>query len=183
VTDVGDALDALAVLADDERIKVAAAVVLGRRTTDEVVAATGLPKRRTLEALTRLEAAGLVRRSDDHAWSFDVGRLKDIAREVRPRDEPVDVGDVDRETASVLRTFLRGGRLTQIPTQHSKRLVVLDHICRVFDIGVRYPEREVNAYLRAFHPDTAALRRHLVDEGFLTREHNVYWRSGGSVDL
>jgi hypothetical protein len=182
MADVGDALDALAVLADDERMKVAAAVVLGSGTTDEVVAATGLTKRRALEALTRLEAVGLVTHRGAQ-WTFDVGRLKEIAREARTRDEPDDVGDVDRETASVLRTFLRGGRLTQIPMQHSKRLVILDHICRVFDIGVRYPEREVNAYLRAFHPDTAALRRYLVDEGFLTREHNVYWRTGGSVDL
>jgi hypothetical protein len=182
VAEIEDALDALAVLADDVRIQVAAAVILGRRTTDDIVAATGITKRRVLEALTRLEAGGLVRHEDAN-WQFDVGRLKEIAREARPRDEPDDVGDVDRETASVLRTFLRGGRLTQIPMQHSKRLIVLDHICRVFDVGVRYPEREVNAYLRAFHPDTAALRRYLVDEGFLTRENNVYWRTGGSVDV
>jgi hypothetical protein len=182
MADVEDALDALAVLADEERIKVASAVVLGSATTDDVVAATGLKKRRVLEALTKLEAAALVSR-DESAWTFDVNRLKEIAREARPREEPDDVGDVDRETASVLRTFLRGGRLTSIPMQHSKRLVVLDHICRVFEIGVHYPEREVNAFLRAFHPDTAALRRYLVDEGFLTRENNIYWRSGGSVDV
>src|SRR3954470_6038349 len=179
---VGDALEALAVLADDERIKVASAVVLGSGTTDEVVAATGLAKRRALEALTKLEAVGLVARNGAQ-WTFDVGRLKVIAREARPRDEPDDVGDVDRETASVLRTFLRGGRLTQIPMQHSKRLVVLDHICRVFEIGVRYPEKEVNTLLRAFHDDYAALRRYLVEDGFLARENNVYWRSGGSVDV
>src|SRR4051794_6892465 len=180
--DVDDALDALAALADDERLQVAAALVLGRRTADDVAAATGLAKRRVLEALTRLETAGLVARSGSD-WSFDTGRLKEIAKDARPREEPDDVGDVDRETASVLRTFLRGGRLTQIPVQHGKRLVVLDHICRVFDIGVRYSEREVNTYLRAFHPDTAALRRYLVDDGFLSRENNVYWRTGGSVDV
>jgi hypothetical protein len=33
--------------------------------------------------------------------------------------------------------------------------------------------------LQLFHPDFAALRRYLVDEGFLTREDGVYWRSGG----
>jgi len=182
VADVEDALDALAVLADEDRIKIAAAVVLGSGSTDLVAATTGLAKRRVLEGLTKLEAAGVVSRAGSE-WTFDIGRLKEIAREARPRDEPDDIGDVDRETASVLRSFLRGGRLTQIPMQHGKRLVVLDHICRVFDIGVRYPEREVNAFLRAFHPDTAALRRYLVDEGFLTREHNVYWRTGGSVDV
>jgi len=183
MADVEDALDAVAVLADDERIRVAAALILGSRTTDDVVAATGLAKRRALEGLTRLEAAGLVRRTGRAGWEFDVARLREIAREARPHDEPDDVGDVDRETASVLRTFLRGGRLTQIPTQRSKRLVVLDHVCRVFEIGMRYPEREVNAYLRAFHPDTAALRRHLVDEGFLSRDKNIYWRTGGTVQL
>jgi len=183
MTDGGDALDVLAALADEERAAVAAAVILGHDTTDSITEAIGLPKRQVLAALTRLAAADVVRRDDGGRWDFDIDLLRQIVRDARPRDEPDDVGDVDRETASVLRTFLRGGRLTQIPMQHSKRLVVLDHICRVFDIGVRYPEREVNAFLRAFHPDTAALRRYLVDEGFLTRDHNVYWRTGGSVDV
>jgi hypothetical protein len=48
---------------------------------------------------------------------------------------------------------------------------------------VRYPEREVNALLAVWHPDTAALRRYLVDEGLLTREAGLYWRSGGWVDV
>ena len=178
-----EALGALAALADEERLLVVGALALGAATTDEVQARTDLPKRRVLEALTRLEGVGLVVRDKDGSWSFDVARLKEIARHARPRDEPDDVGDVDARTASVLRTFLRGGRLTQIPTQHAKRLVVLDHICRIFDIGVRYPEKEVNALLRAFHPDYAALRRYLVEDGFLARERNVYWRTGGTVEL
>jgi hypothetical protein len=182
VADAEDALDVLAALADDDRIRVAAAVVLGNVSTDAVTSVVGLPKRRVLEALARLEAVGVVHR-DAGDWRFDTELLRDITREARPRDAPDDVGDVDRETASVLRTFLRGGRLTQIPTQRNKRLVVLDHICRVFDIGVHYSEKEVNAFLRAFHPDTAALRRYLVDEGFLTRDHNIYWRTGGSVEV
>ncbi len=59
--------------------------------------------------------------------------------------------------------------------------MVLDHVARVFEPGVRYPEREVDAILRAFHPDHAALRRYLVDEGFLSRENGEYWRTGGTV--
>ena len=175
-------VDVVGLLADDDRLRVVAALVLGARSTDEVAERTRLSSRRVLAALTRLEAGGLVRH-DEGSWSFDVGRLREIAREARPRDEPDDVGDVDATTASVLRTFLRGGRLTQIPMHAGKRRIVLDHICRVFDIGVRYPEREVNALLRVFHPDYAALRRYLVDEGFLGRERNIYWRTGGTVDL
>jgi hypothetical protein len=82
----------------------------------------------------------------------------------------------------VLAAFLDAdGRLVRIPARHRKRLVVLDHLARVFEPGQRYPETEVNALLRAFHEDVASLRRYLVDEGFLTREAGVYWRSGGTV--
>ena len=177
-----DAIAALGLLADDERLSVVAALVLGASTADDVAVAASMPKRRVLEALTRLEAGGLVRR-EGSSWTFEITTLKDLARQARPPEEPDDVGDVDARTGTVLRTFLRGGRITQIPTQHSKRLVVLDHVCRVFEIGVRYPEDQVNAMLRAFHPDHAALRRYLVEEGFLARENNVYWRVGGTVDV
>ena len=46
---------------------------------------------------------------------------------------------------------------------------------------MRYDETDVNNRLRAFHPDVAALRRYLVEEGFLDRESGVYWRTGGTV--
>ena len=37
--------------------------------------------------------------------------------------------------------------------------------------------------LRAFFADYAALRRYLVDEGFLARDAGEYWRAGGHVDV
>ena len=47
-----------------------------------------------------------------------------------------------------------------------------------------YEERDVNDILREFHPDVAALRRYLVEEGFLDRTDGgySYWRVGGSYD-
>ena len=68
-----------------------------------------------------------------------------------------------------------------MPAKRSRRLVLLDYVAGQFDVGVRYPESEVNVRLRALHEDYAALRRCLVDEGFLSREHGEYWRTGGSV--
>ena len=37
--------------------------------------------------------------------------------------------------------------------------------------------------LKAFHPDVAALRRYLVEEGLLDREGGEYWRSGGTFPV
>ena len=84
---------------------------------------------------------------------------------------------------SVLDRFFRSGRLVLMPTRRAKRLVVLDEVAQLFELGRTYPEHDVNALLAPIHPDVAALRRYLVDEHFLTREGGVYWRSGGSVDL
>ncbi|CUR56561.1 conserved hypothetical protein [metagenome] len=82
----------------------------------------------------------------------------------------------------VLHNFLNpDGSLHTIPTKHAKLLVVLDHLAQEFELGRTYPEAEVNTILERFHRDYAALRRYLVDDAFLTREDNVYWRSGGTV--
>ena len=84
----------------------------------------------------------------------------------------------------VLRNFLSAeGRLRTIPTKHSKLLVVLDHLAQAFEPGRTYPEAEVNEVLQRFHPDYAALRRYLVENGFMTREDSVYWRSGGTFEI
>ena len=87
------------------------------------------------------------------------------------------------EDARVLSTFVQDGRIVTMPTRRAKRLVVLDHVAQSFEPGRTYPEVEVNDVLRTFHEDVAALRRYPVDEGFLTREANVYWRTGGTVPV
>jgi hypothetical protein len=61
--------------------------------------------------------------------------------------------------------------------------VVLERIALEFEPGVRYDEKQVNVIVGRFFADHASLRRHLVDEGFLTRERGVYWRTGGRVDV
>lgn len=93
----------------------------------------------------------------------------------------VPATNVDRMDADVVDRFLRDGRIVVMPTKRTKRLAVLDHVAQSFEPGRTYAEHEVNRVLFGFHDDYAALRRYLVDEQFLTREANVYWRTGGTV--
>jgi hypothetical protein len=91
--------------------------------------------------------------------------------------------DVARQER-VLRAFFRDDRLVSIPASHAKRLVVLDVLAQDFEPGVRYSEKQVNLILGKRHADTAALRRYLVDDGFLEREGGggSYWRAGGTFE-
>ncbi|MEN9645645.1 MAG: hypothetical protein RL238_2314 [Actinomycetota bacterium] len=78
---------------------------------------------------------------------------------------------------------MRDGRIVTIPSKHSKRLLLLDWLAQDFEPGRRYSEQMVNLVIGQRHADTAALRRYLVDEGFMEREAGVYWRAGGSTDV
>ena len=169
-------------LADPTRLRVVAALALGASTIEEVAEASGLSLKDVVLAARRLARAGLVRRDRNELELLTerFGAAARAAAESAPRSEPLS--DDPAEDA-VLSAFVRDGRLVSIPAQATKRRVVLEHLVRVFDVGVRYPEREVNALLAVWHPDTAAVRRYLVDEGLLTREAGVYWRSGGWVDV
>jgi hypothetical protein len=99
-----------------------------------------------------------------------------------PRAAGLALGAASDDEESVLRAFFRDGRLTEIPAREAKRRIVLERIALEFEPGLDYDERTVNAIVGRFFPDHAALRRYLVDEGFLDRDHGRYWRTGGRVD-
>src|ERR1700710_748531 len=177
-----DAATISGLLADPARLKVVAALALGAGTLEEWGEASGLPLKDVALAARRLSRAGLVHR-DGHALALRTEVFGAAARgAAEGAPPPVPLSPAPAE-AALLTSFVRDGRLTSIPSQHSKRLVVLRHLVRVFEPGVRYPEREVNALLGVWHPDVAALRRYLVDEALLSRESGIYWRSGGYVDV
>jgi hypothetical protein len=89
----------------------------------------------------------------------------------------------DLVTQKLFRAFVREGRIVALPAKHGRRRDLLDHVARLFEPGIRYPESRVNETLREVYDDWAELRRALVDEGFLDREQGIYWRSGGTVEV
>ncbi|MFM7537009.1 MAG: DUF2087 domain-containing protein [Acidimicrobiales bacterium] len=169
-------------LADPDRRRVVAALVLDASSAAEIVAATGLDGPRVVKALTRLERSGLVEADGPNRYLL-LGEAFATAARAAARDRPAAVvPDGPPGTAAVRRAFVRDGRLLSIPTVRHKRLVVLDLLAQEFEPGRRYRETAVNLILGRWHADTAALRRYLVDEGFLDRADGEYWRAGGTVE-
>ena len=176
-----DAATLVRLLADDDRRRVVAALVLGADTTDDVVDRTGMRLREVVEALSRLEAAGLVERGTDGTILLLERAFALAARASATEPRPSEHPDEPAEVARILDQAFRNGRLVQLPTKESKRLVVLDHIAQRFEPGERYTEKQINASLSQIHEDTATLRRDMVDFGFMDRADGEYWRSGGTV--
>lgn len=182
------AASAVSVLLDPDRLAVAGALAARPMTTDDLVTTTGRDRRTVLACVGDLRNAGLVASAAGGAYELDVDALRKLAREQAEVDIPMDpaigFGMTDDER-DVLARYFSGRTLTEFPSQRSKQLVVLQRLALEFDLGRRYREAEVNELLLPFSRDWSALRRHLVDEGFLDRESqaggNLYWRSGGRV--
>jgi hypothetical protein len=172
-------------MADPERLAIVGLLARGAASATELAGALDLSIHRIRRHLTRLSSAGVVRvGADRHTYALDLEGLRDAAREAGPpREAGLALGAIDEDEEAVLRTYFRAGRLTEIPAKRSTRLVILTRLALEFEPGIRYSEAEVNETLTRFHDDYAALRRYLVDDGLMSRDHGVYWRSGGPVDV
>ena len=66
---------------------------------------------------------------------------------------------------------MHDGQLVNFPRAPEDKVLVFNHIAEVFEFNRQYPEKEVNEKLKAINPDFAGLRRYLIDNGFLKRDH------------
>jgi hypothetical protein len=177
--------DILRALADPERLAIAGALAREDASSATLAERLGMPISRIRKHLNRLTATGVARLNDDRrTYRLDPETLRWAAEQVGPpREAGLALGAANEDEETVLKTFFRAGRLTEIPTKEAKRRIVLERIALEFEPGRRYSEQEVNVLVGAFFNDYASLRRYLVDEGFLDRDHGEYWRAGGRVDV
>jgi hypothetical protein len=182
----------LRLLLDLDRLAVAGALAARPLTTDELIVAAGRRRREVLMAIADLRAAGLVV-VEDERYRIDTEALRAAAQAAADFEVPMDpiVGfGMTYDERDVLARMFSGRTLNEIPSNRAKRQILLQRLALEFQVGRHYTEREVNELLFVFHPDWSALRRYLVDEGFLDRSPgtdpegrstNLYWRSGGRV--
>src|SRR5687768_2140806 len=120
-------MDLVGLLADGDRLRVFAAVVLGHESVADIREVTGLDARAVGAALTRLVQGGLLA-EDKLGYHVEEQEIRLAARQGR-EEPPSD------ETNAVLRAFLKDGCLQSIPASHAKRQVVLDVLAQDFEPG------------------------------------------------
>jgi hypothetical protein len=164
-------------LADEDKLKVLAAIVLGAGTLAEIGEKTGFDHAKIVKAAARLEKAGLIERKEGSGYRYLSQTLADLNIDLSKTME-------HKPAASHLERFIRNGRLTNFPKSQDDRLLVLEHLANLFEFDRRYTEKEVNIILNTLHPDHASFRRYLIDYGFLERNSETkedittifYWR-------
>lgn len=169
-------------LADANRLKIVGLLAHKPHSVEELAANLGVSSATISHHLQRLQQANLVEarvqqyynmyslRQD--TWQHMIAQLAstDALKAATP------IVRLDGYATQVLDEYLVRGRLKTIPSQFKKREVVLCRLAQEFEIGKRYPEKRVNAMLKAFHADYTTLRDEMVKLKLLGCARGYYWR-------
>ena len=178
----------LKALADLSRLRILGALATRERTVEELADLLELKAPTVSHHLARLRALGLVATRADGVtrWNrLDEAGLEGLAKMLATPDVVATLAaDVEGATweRKTLRDYLDGERLKEIPAQRKKRQVILRWLADQFAWEREYTEAEINDILKRRHPDAAYLRRELVGERLMARDHGRYWRTEPLTD-
>ena len=169
-------------LADETRLRMLGVLASRECSVEELAAMLDVKPPTVSQHLRHLRVVGLVgarAEGTSRLYRLDMAKLRQLIRETTEPEKIVAFGadvEADAWERQVLDNFFRGERLKEIPASLKKRRVILKWLASRFEPGVEYPETRVNELIQRHHPDFAALRRYLVDEGFMERHAGVYRR-------
>ncbi|MFZ0548823.1 MAG: DUF2087 domain-containing protein, partial [Candidatus Promineifilaceae bacterium] len=125
--------------------------------------------------LVTMRAEGNVR-----IYRLETAALQSISKDVFSQDNLTALLDdtaADSWERKVLQSFLdKNQRITAIPAQYKKQMVLVRWMSEKFEPGQEYTEREVNDIIKQHHEDSAWFRRFMVDHKMMAREKSIYWR-------
>ena len=180
-------------LADETRLKMAALLASESRTGEQLAELLRIKPATVSHHLSKLADAELVTSTSEGHKKFYALRLDAVratAQQLQAKDGGLRIPE-DADTArfypnrapyeeydrKVLKDFFNSdGSLRQLPMQRKKFLVVLKHILKDIECGREYTEKQINDLLKRRHPDTASLRRGMIDFGLMERKSGLYWR-------
>jgi hypothetical protein len=173
-------IDFAKTIANIDRLRIIGLLVKKPQRLSEISDVLGFHPSETAHHLAQLIHSGLIHVAGA-TYELDKDALEKLAREQfnGERRAFTPKPDLENNQRQVLSAYLDPeGTLKTIPLQPGKRQIILEYLLNAFNIGVNYREKEVNLILAHFHPDTAALRRYLIDAGMLERERDGsrYWR-------
>jgi hypothetical protein len=178
--DKQEMLDFVKAIADADRLRIIGLLAQKPARFSEIVIGMGFHPADAQRHLNQLIQNGIVKLADG-IYDLNAAALEKLARtqlQSERRVFPPEPGSGNDRIRILAALLNQDGTIKTIPVQPSKLRIILDYLINAFTAGANYSEQEVNVILAHFHPDTAALRRYLIDAGMLERERNGsrYWR-------
>lgn len=166
-------------LADATRLRIIGLLAVEERSVDEIATLVDVRPPTVSHHLSKLKKLGLVsvRSEGNTRWyRLELENVERLAREVLAGDGLTTIGDEvesaaeDAYALKVMQTFMEGDRITQLPRQWRKKMVLVRYVAQQFEPERSYTEAEVKAVIAPIHADHVTLRRLLVDVKWMVRD-------------
>jgi DNA-binding transcriptional ArsR family regulator len=175
-------LDFFKALGNESRLKLLGILAQRECSVEELAALLHLKEPTVSHHLAKLKSVDLVSHTpqgNTHLYRLNLDRLQTLTKEIFNPEQlqllTADVKAADWET-KVLKSFLDGDRIIEIPASRKKRLVLLKWLVQKFEIDRDYPELELNTILKTYNEDSANLRREFIGYNLMTRANGIYQR-------
>jgi hypothetical protein len=168
-------------LGDETRIRIIALLQHGPLHGQAIAGKLSLKPPTITHHMAKLREVGLINERRDKNtiyFSLNTKILETSAAailELGKEEKTMEMSVTAEEREAIINNFFGvDGKLKNMPAQRKKRLVVLSHIIKDFELGKKYPEREMNEIMMRYHPDYATLRRELIIHQFMYRKDGQY---------
>jgi DNA-binding HxlR family transcriptional regulator len=170
------------VFSNESRLKIIGHLANGERSVGELAALLDLKEPTISHHLSELKGLGLVNaraEGTSRIYQLNAKALEAISKDIFARPnlaalvKPADLSEEER----ILKTWVKDGRIIDIPAQEKKKQILVRWVARQIDPARRWTEREFSDWLSQFNEDYAFLRRYLVDNGYMARDKGIYWRT------
>lgn len=185
--EIAESLGIIKALADNSRLLLVQALH-EPQCVEELAQRCNLAPSTVSFHLGKLQKAGLVNKHKEQyyvVYGLNDAIFTKTLRELtsfRNADEEVQRERIRRYKGKVLRAFMKSGRVTKIPAQYKKRLIIMEKLLGKFRTGVEYKEKEVDDLIGEVCDDYATIRRGFIDEGMMARSGGVYTVVGRKTD-
>lgn len=170
----------LKALSDNSRLQILTTLIDKPQYVEEIAQRINLAVSTTSFHLKKLENAGLVSKEKKqyyYIYSANIEMLDMPLREllVFENDDKLNQEKrIDSYKTKVLKTFYKNKRLTKLPVQFKKKMIVFEPILNQFDTEKVYSEKEVDEIINVFFDDHCEIRRFFIDNNFMERNDGNY---------
>lgn len=175
-----DAIKLFKCLADKSRLQILKSLLIEDMYVERLAERLDLTPATISFHLKKLEDANAVTsRKEQYYTIYSIKKdvfMQNIMDIIREESTELKL-QKEREDAyrkKVINSFFEYGKLKSIPAQRKKERIILEEIATSFEAGRVYSEREINIIIADFHDDFCTIRRDMISENILEREHANY---------
>ncbi len=179
--EISKSIEIMKSLADTSRLQVLNSLMDKPQYVEELAHRMNLAVSTVSFHLKKLEKAGLVNKVKEQYYI--VYHVNDAVFNLSLRqltsfeniDKFIQDERIEKYRDKVLKTFMKKNKLTKLPVQHKKKLIILDEFVKKFRTDKKYEEKEIDSIINQVYGDHCTIRRLLIDEGLMKREKQIYW--------